>query len=94
MNIYITQQKKKELEAKIASNSKPIAHHDGIYVSEVQQARAELLEEILSEAIVLPVEESWENRFDALYDAANESELMYYLSQNLPNGIIIKPKES
>ncbi len=85
--IYLSQELKKELEAKIASNSKPIAHHDGIYVSEVQQARAELLEEILSEAVVLPEEESWEiTKRTQLYD------LPYFLKRTYPNGLIIKSK--
>jgi hypothetical protein len=87
--IYITQQKKEELEAKIASNSKPIAHHDGIYVSEVQQARAELLEEILSEAIVLPVEESWDLSVISITPYKQAQLRTLY-----PNGVIIKPKES
>ena len=93
MSIYITQQKKEELEAKMVeliNKSERSLLGDWHW----HQGRINMLNDILNESIVLPVEESWDNRFDALYDAANESELMYYLSQNLPNGIIIKPKES
>jgi hypothetical protein len=93
MSIYITQQKKEELEARI-SELETIRNESSSDNNDWYLGRIKVLKEILSEAIVLPVEESWDNRFDALYDAANESELMYYLSQNLPNGIIIKPKES
>jgi hypothetical protein len=93
MSIYITQQKKEELEARI-SELDTIRNESSSDNNDWYLGRIKVLKEILSEAIVLPVEESWDNRFDALYDAANESELMYYLSQNLPNGIIIKPKES
>jgi hypothetical protein len=93
MSIYITQQKKEELEARI-SELDTIRNESSSDNNDWYLGRIKVLKEILSEAIVLPVEESWDNRFDALYDAANECELMYYLSQNLPNGIIIKPKES
>lgn len=93
MSIYITQQKKEELKAKMVeliNKSEKALLGDWHWY----QGRINMLNDILNEAIVIPVEESWENRFDALYDAANECELMYYLSQNLPNGIIIKPKKS
>jgi len=93
MSIYITQQKKEELEAKmvelINKSERSLLGDRHWY-----QGRINMLNDILNESIVIPVEESWENRFDALYDAAHESELMYYLSQNLPNGIIIEPKKS
>lgn len=82
--IYITSEKQKEIEEMITSNRRPIAHYDGIYVSEVQQARAELLEEILSDVVVLPVEESW-------IELADEW-MAHHYELNFPNGIIIKPK--
>jgi len=45
------------------TNQKPGSHHDGIYVSEAQNARADLIEEILSKSTpLIPVVE---NAFDA-----------------------------
>lgn len=35
------------------TNQKPGSHHDGIYVSEAQNARADLIEEILSKSTPL-----------------------------------------
>ena len=35
------------------TNQKPASHHDGIYVSEAQNARADLIEEILSKSTPL-----------------------------------------
>ena len=56
--IYLTQEGKQEIEAKIAELSKPKCHHDGKYVSEGAFGKIFLLEEILSSATILPVEES------------------------------------
>ena len=45
------------------TNQKPASHHDGIYVSEAQNARADLIEEILSKSTpLIPVVE---RAFDA-----------------------------
>jgi len=45
------------------TNQKPGSHHDGIYVSEAQNARADLIEEILSKSTpLIPVVE---RAFDA-----------------------------
>lgn len=86
--IYLTQKVKQELEAKIANIKKPAPHWDGIYVSEVQEARADLYEEILSEAIVLPIEESWD--VVELYPPDNESQIKHTLKYK--NGVIITRK--
>ena len=44
------------------TNQKPASHHDGIYVSEAQNARADLIEEILSKStpLIPVVEKAWD----------------------------------
>jgi hypothetical protein len=78
--IFITEEGKKAIEDKIAELKKPIAHYDGIYVSEAANAEVELLKEILSSATMLPVEESWEG---VSRDMSPMVEVYY------PNGVII-----
>lgn len=95
MKFYITEEIKKELEAKIAELENGRKEHetvqigmfDSIWAAKTTQA-IDLLNEILSEAVVLPVEESWE---DACW------ELPFYIKQQLENnfstGVIIHPKQ-
>jgi hypothetical protein len=45
------------------TNQKPAAHYDGIYVSEAQNARADLIEDILSKST--PLIPEIEKAFDA-----------------------------
>jgi hypothetical protein len=85
MSIYITQQKKEELEARI-SELDTIRNESSSDNNDWYLGRIKVLKEILSEAIVLPVEESWDefyNNSDSLYN-----------QEDYPNGVIIKPKES
>ena len=87
MSIYITEQKKKELEAKIAELDK-IRQSDKDDMTLEQDSKIEILKEILSEAIVLPDELSWEDIGHKIgswwIDDAD------VLQQNYPNGVIIK----
>jgi hypothetical protein len=90
MSIYITQQKKEELEKELKFVKEGIHRSymssmgttgDRLYYKGKQDA----LNKILSEAIVLPVEESWSkfyNNSDSLYN-----------QEDYPNGVIIKSKE-
>jgi hypothetical protein len=84
--IYLTTEAKQEIEAKIAEFEKPFVHYDGIYVSDEQLAKIDLLEEILSLAVILPVEESWNNISNNTFDRANNSEIY-------PQGVIIQSKQ-
>ena len=88
MSIYITQQKKEELKAKMVeliNNSERSLLGDWHWY----QGRINMLNDILNEAIVLPVEESWEiTKRTQLYD------LPHFLKRAYPTGVIIKPKES
>jgi len=84
--LYLTQEGKQEIEAKIAELEKPEFHWDGIYVSEKAEERIEVYKEILSSATILPVEESWQDVYDMLS------------INTLPNhtyrkGVIIQPKQ-
>ena len=86
--IYLTEESKKELEAKIAELEESSVHHDGIVVSKVDLAKCKLLEEILSSAIILPVEKSWKDSLDRteVTDCIYANKLYY------PQGVIIQPK--
>ena len=84
MSIYITQQQKKEWEAEILTLSlKSVGLTFNL-------ERENFLKELLSKAIVLPVEESWYLKANDLYDAANQGELVFSLEKDYPNGVIIK----
>jgi hypothetical protein len=83
MGIYITQQKKEEWEAKV------VEYADGEY-SGLKDTLHKLYRNLLSESIVLPVEESWEDV--ELYPLDNESQ--FEKTMSLKNGVIIKSKES
>jgi hypothetical protein len=75
--IYLTAEGKKEIEAKIAELEK-FAIHKGD-----TSPRIIMLKEILSSAIILPVEEDWNDVYDCIYSCKS----------NYPNGVIIKLKE-
>lgn len=85
--IYLTEEGKKEIEESILELKKPIAHHDGVYVSDVQIAEYELLEKLLESAIILPFEKSWEE-VEFCYEYALED-----LQGKYKNGVIIQPKQ-
>ena len=84
--LYLTQEGKQEIEAKIAELEKPEFHWDGIYVSEKAEERIEVYKEILSSATILPVEENWSNIIFNGEDEVNAE-------NNYPNGVIIINKK-
>jgi hypothetical protein len=79
--IYLTQESKQEIEAKIVELEKPLnkqpAHIDTIHYKLIDAYK-----EILSSAIILPVEESW-------YDVKQS----VVLENVYPQGVIIQPKQ-
>jgi hypothetical protein len=77
MKFYITQETKQEIEAKIAE----IESYEGL-----ESGMADTLKEILSSAIILPVEESW---YDTNISAVQPEQK---LGKAYPNGVIIQPK--
>ena len=76
MSIYITQQKKEEIEAKLAELQCEYSKNGGI-VREIIGSAIIHFKKIISEAIVLPAQKNWDN-FDI------EEALFKY-----PNGVII-----
>ncbi len=84
IGIYLTQDGKQGIEAKIAEL-------EGINIHLMKpshtlgslEGRISTLKEILSSATILPVEESWGN----MPIGVNESELSY------PQGVVIQPKQ-
>jgi hypothetical protein len=76
--IYLTEEGKKEIEAKIA-----LYESCGLLIHQIGELT--IYKEILSSATILPVEESWENVKDLL--DINTFPISY------KNGVIIKPKE-
>jgi|694.fasta_scaffold07450_19 transcription elongation GreA/GreB family factor len=82
IGIYLTQEGKQEIEAKIAEleNTRKESSSDN---NDYYLGRIKELKEILSSATILPVEESWGN----MPIGVNESELSY------PQGVIIQPKQ-
>jgi hypothetical protein len=88
--IFLTQEGKEEIEAKIAEIEK---YKDSDQCNDPRDwsfvsGREFTLNEILSSATVLPVEENWEDV--ELYPPDNENQFEKTIS--LKNGVIIKPK--
>jgi hypothetical protein len=81
--IYLTQEGKQELEAKIAERRKysPIETEDDWY----ENGELNVYKEILESATILPVEDSWDNAIDT-HDVENA------FVKHYPNGVIIKSK--
>jgi hypothetical protein len=73
--IYLTQEGKQEIEAKIAE----IESYEGL-----ESGMADTLKEILSSATILPVEESW---YDTNISAVQPEQK---LGKSYPNGVIIQ----
>jgi transcription elongation GreA/GreB family factor len=92
--IYLTEEGKQEIEAKIAElkehlqvKQKDFTNHK--HLCGFLDGQIDLLQEILSSATILSVEESWEDV--ELYPPDNESQFEKTL--RLKNGVIIQPKQ-
>jgi hypothetical protein len=85
--IYITLEKKLELEAEIAQREKAL-QYESIGGSIHLEATIGAYKRILSEAIVLPVEESWSDTSIWQHEGIRE-----HFEAEYPIGVIIKPKE-
>lgn len=83
--IYLTEEGKKAIEDKIAELENLYSFWDDIENTEIN-AKIEIYKEILSSAIILPVEKSWENVID-IHDPEGICNKYY------PNGVIIKKEE-
>jgi hypothetical protein len=89
--IYLTEEGKQEIEAKIAElelNEKIHEKNGFIMGANMNHGFVDALKEMLSSATILPVEESWEETC---------CELPFYIKQQLENnfstGVIIQPKQ-
>ena len=83
--IYLTQEGKQEIEAKIAELENYTYATQNIWIEGQNSGMLKILEEILSSATILPVEESWAT--------ISESALAFHYHQSFPNGAIIQPKQ-
>jgi hypothetical protein len=82
--IYLTQEGKEEIEAKIADYERSEVYDDEYYEMELQ-GKYEAYKEILASAIILPVEKSWDKLFPCSWNSINR--------ENIKNGVIIQPKQ-
>ena len=83
--IFLTEEGKKAIEDKIAELENLYSFWDDIENTAIN-AKIEIYKEILESAIILPVEESWENVID-IHDPEGICKKYY------PNGVIIKKEE-
>jgi len=84
--IYLTQEGKQEIEAKIAEielNEEIHVKYGFMMGANMNHGFVDALKLILLSATILPVEESWGN----MPIGVNESELSY------PQGVVIQPKQ-
>ncbi len=82
--IYLTEEGKKDIEDKIAELENYTYATQNIWIEGQNSGMLKILEEIVSSATILPVEESWEG---VSRDMSPIDEVFY------PNGVIIQPKQ-
>jgi len=87
--IYLTQEGKQEIEAKIAELENYTYATQDIRLEGIIEGHLHCLKEILSSATILPVEESWE---DVLSNTERD-DCVYSCKHNLEKGVIIQPKQ-
>ena len=88
--IYLTQEGKQQIEAKIAELEYKNSIVGGITYKEVLN----IYKEILSSATILPVEENWEKLEENLLKGLHEhTPFMNVVGIDYPNGVIIQPKQ-
>ena len=79
MKIYLTEECKQELEAKIAELEKSIKDPKDEIMKDYFQGQESLLKEILSSVIILPVEESW---YKVVKNVENDSQSLIISTHN------------
>ena len=84
--IYLTEEGKQEIEAKIAKIKIELKSSDEMdeYGIGSIYAALDVYKKILSSATILPVEENW--------TAITDSTLAFHYHQSFPQGVIIQPK--
>jgi hypothetical protein len=91
--IYLTEEAKKEIESKIAELEEENKFPVDKWEEGKNQGKIYILEEILSSAIVLPVEESYN---DIQHFETSEHGTVirkHFLMANYSKGVIIQPKQ-
>jgi hypothetical protein len=93
--IYLTQEGKQEIEAKIAQLEQWSKHNEKVGEFDSEGMLASELKEILSSAIILPVEESW---YKVIENVENDSQSLilqtpFIMKSLYEQGIIIQPKQ-
>ena len=91
--IYLTEEGKKEIEAKIAELEKvyPEFLKNQLAGTLANRALVNAYKEILSSATILTVEDNWEQI--TILDQIDSSGTSNLIKIQYPNGVIIKPKE-
>jgi hypothetical protein len=93
--IYLTEEGKKEIEAKIAELENVVEKYqkckNWMWFDTIGQLEA--YKEILSSATILPVEESWQETMRKLLETFQVEDKDSTLEGNYPNGVIIKSKQ-
>jgi len=93
--MYLTEEGKKAIEAKIVELEATIKYENKYFPTDIKIVAAasreiSLLKEILSSAIILPVEENW---VDIQNTVVSRKQLPFsFTEEYYPNGVIIKNK--
>jgi hypothetical protein len=88
--IYLTEEGKKAIEDKIAELENYTYATQNIWIEGQNSGMLKVLEEILSSAIILPVEENW---VDIQNTVVSRKQLPFsFTEEYYPNGVIIKNK--
>ena len=77
--IYLTEEGKKEIEAKISELSG--------YKDQPETTQLAVYKEILSSAIIIPVEENWD------FMPYEQKYRTFFAERHYPNGVIIQPNK-
>jgi len=83
--IYLTQEGKQGIEAKIAALEEVKHNCKKDYEWNEAVVEQNSYRQILSSATILPVEESWAK--------ISDSTIAFHYHQSFPNGVIIQPKQ-
>jgi hypothetical protein len=88
--IYLTEEGKKEIESKIKELENYTYATQNIWIEGQNSGMLKILEEILSSATILPVEESWENVINNVEDDPQYTSILKFLYEP---GVIIQSKQ-
>jgi|694.fasta_scaffold34219_4 hypothetical protein len=94
--IYLTAEAKAEIEAKIAELLDYLNNQDDMPTEQEWTLRGVIssLQDILSSATILPVEENWERLEENLFQGLHEhTQRENIIAIDYPNGVIIQPKQ-